>query len=192
MNKLDKIFQILRKIYPDPKTELDYSTPFQLMIAVILSAQTTDKQVNKVTPAIFKYVKTPKTRWIDVSTSRNDGAKWTLEELMKLPGIWIKSAKVIGHVLWGLPVIAVDTHVHRVVNRRWIIPVRGSSVADRGTPEQTSEVLEKLVPEKYKDFAHHAIVLFWRYVCTAKNPKCDGCELKKWCDYYTNNPSLRM
>jgi len=79
---------------------------------------------------------------------------------MKLPGIGIKSAKVIGHVLWDLPVIAVDTHVHRVVNRWGIIPVRGSSVADRGTPEQTSEVLEKLVPEKYKDFAHHAIVLF--------------------------------
>ena len=149
MNKLEKIFQILRKLYPDPKTELDYSTPFQLMIAVILSAQTTDKQVNKVTPAIFKYVKIPKDLleyyknelafqksvsgvnyyktkakniW-KLAGMLKDRGTWyagrgTVEELMKLPGIGIKSAKVIGHVLWNLPVIAVDTHVHRVVNRR--------------------------------------------------------------------------
>lgn len=158
MTKIEKIFEILKNIYPDPKTELDYSTPFQLMVAVVLSAQTTDKQVNKITPAIFAHVKTPedllkfygkqekfekavsgvnyyktkaKNIWkmaqmIDAKAIKAlSGDKSfaihteaALQELMKLPGIGIKSAKVIGHVLWDLPVIAVDTHVHRVVNRR--------------------------------------------------------------------------
>jgi len=249
--KLEHIFQILRKLYPDPKTELDYSTPFQLMIVVILSAQTTDKQVNKVTKELFEHIKTPKDlldwkwlhapRWklrdksspkLAIKASRwklsqqviydafEKAVSWVnyyktkaknirklagilstpkpplrglqiptpkgplpfdkghklLEELMKLPWIGIKSAKVIGHTLWNLPVIAVDTHVHRVVNRRWILHAE--------KPNETSEILEKLVPLKYKDFAHHAIVLFGRYVCTAKNPKCGTCKLKKYCDYY--------
>ena len=222
MEKIQKIFQILRKLYPDPKTELDYSTPFQLMVAVILSAQTTDKQVNTLTTAIFKKVKTPKDlakfyknelafqkavwwvnyyktkakniyalagilstpkpplRGLQIPTPKGplpfDKGHKLLEELMKLPWIGIKSAKVIGHTLWNLPVIAVDTHVHRVVNRRWILHAE--------KPNETSEILEKLVPLKYKDFAHHAIVLFGRYVCTAKNPKCGTCKLKKYCDYY--------
>ncbi|MBU0627327.1 hypothetical protein KKG31_08525 [Patescibacteria group bacterium] len=99
-----------------------------------------------------------------------------INELQKLSGIGIKSAKVIAHVLWDLPVIAVDTHVHRVVNRWGIIKTK--------TPDQTSDLLEKIVPKKYKDFAHHAIMLFGRYVCIARKPKCKECPLQKWCDYY--------
>jgi endonuclease-3 len=115
--------------------------------------------------------------------------------LMKLPWIGIKSAKVIGHVLRDLPVIAVDTHVHRVVNRWWITNPSQPSLSQgkakawspgTKTPEETSEILEKIVPKKYKDFAHHAIVLFGRYVCTAKKPKCEDCKLKRYCDYYFN------
>lgn len=216
MKKIEKIFEYLRSLYPDPKTELNYDTPFQLMMAVIMSAQTTDKQVNKVTETLFKIIKSPQDvldMWIkkfttaiksvnyyktkaknlmklaeilkksalpsDVVTpptpSKIEGA---LNTLVKLPGIGIKSAKVIWHVLWDLPVIAVDTHVHRVVNRLWLVTTK--------SPEETSKLLEKIVPKKYKDFAHHAIVLFGRYVCTAKKPKCPECGLKTICQYFIN------
>ncbi len=205
--KLKYIFEELRKKYPDPKSELNYSTPYQLVFAVVLSAQTTDKQVNKVTEKLFDIIKVPsdllkmdfdvfekaisgvnyyKTKARNLwkmagmlvekpltppTPSKIDGV---LEELMKLPWVGIKTAKVVAHVLWGLPVIAVDTHVHRW----WIDETK--------TPDETSVELEKVVLKKYKDFAHHALVLFGRYVCIARNPKCSECSLKKYCNFYKN------
>jgi len=221
---IKKIFEMLDKMYPDPKTELNYETPFQLAIAVIMSAQTTDKQVNKVTDKLFKKVTGPADvlrLWLpklmsainSVNFFRNKAnnifklsqilvdtdfqkkilateQSWaqemrkkygyvlptTLEWLTELPGIGIKTAKVIGHVLWDLPVIAVDTHVHRVTNRLGIVTTK--------TPEETSEILEKKVPQKYKTFAHHALILFGRYHCTAQRPKCETCPLSLMCRYF--------
>jgi endonuclease-3 len=114
----------------------------------------------------------------------NDGKKrkdWipdTIEELMKFPGIGVKTAKLVAHVLYDKPFIAVDTHIHRVSNRLWLVKTTA--------PEKTSELLEKRIPDSYKDHAHHALVLFGRYYCTARNPKCDSCKLQKICLYYKN------
>lgn len=201
IDKIDKIFAYLKELYPDPKTELNYSTDFQLMVAVIMSAQTTDKQVNKATDKLFKIVKKPgdvAKIWFDKfedmiksvnyykSKARN---LWKLSEILvkldipdsvewlkELPWIWEKSAKVISHVLWWEKVIAVDTHVHRVSNRIWLVKTN--------KPEETSKLLEKVVPDKYKSLAHHLLVLFGRYHCMAKKPMCDDCKLKDICVYY--------
>ena len=210
--KLILIFDYLQELFPNPETELHYSTPFQLVVAVMLSAQATDKQVNKVTEKLFKQVKTPDdvvSLWFEnfeksISSvnyykskakhifetaekmkneklkMKNVGKKYlipdSLEELMKFPGIGIKTAKLIAHVLYKKPFIAVDTHIHRVANRLWLV--------NTTAPEKTSELLEKLVPDRYKDVAHHGLVLFGRYHCLARNPKCDVCKLKKICDRY--------
>lgn len=221
------MFNYLKKLFPNPETELYYSTPFQLMVAVILSAQTTDKQVNKVTDVLFKKINKPEDivkLWIQnftesiksiglypwkaknifalslimigqdyLKTFKNNDSKlvknifkkyWyyisdQIDILKKLPWIWEKTAKVISHVLYGTKVIAVDTHVHRVSNRLWFVKTN--------TPEQTSKELEKVIPDNYKDSSHHSLVLFGRYYCTARNPKCEECELKKICVYYKLN-----
>jgi endonuclease-3 len=98
-----------------------------------------------------------------------------LEKLQKLPWVWIKTAKVISYVLFWSKVIAVDTHVHRVSNRLWLVKTQ--------TPEKTSLELEKVVPDKYKETAHHTLILFGRYHCTARNPKCNECPFTKICKY---------
>lgn len=218
------IFNYLKKLFPNPQTELNYSTPFQLMIAVILSAQTTDKQVNKVTEKLFQKIYSPndivgywekrflnaiKSIWLykwkaknilalsKIMTSesymnniKNNKSKlvknifkkyWyyisdQIDELKTLPWVWEKTAKVIVHVLYNALVIAVDTHVHRVANRLWLVKTK--------TPEQTSKLLEKVIPDSYKDCSHHSLVLFGRYYCIARKPKCEECELKKICVYY--------
>ena len=201
-DKIEFIFDYLKELYPNPKTELDYSTDFQLLVAVILSAQTTDKQVNKVTKNLFKKTKKPEDilimgfekfkKTISSVNYFNGKAKHIYEtakklveiwkipddliELQKLPGVWIKTAKVILHVLYDMPFIAVDTHVHRVSNRLWLVKTN--------EPEKTSELLEKIVPDKYKPIAHHSLILFGRYLCKARNPMCDECGLKSICKYY--------
>jgi len=222
MSKLKLIFSYLKRLFPEPKTELIYNNSFQLIMAVILSAQTTDIQVNKTTKRIFEEIDLPqkiiqnweekllksissinyyknKTKYIfwlsNIITDYKKIKKlwikdyeiywkWenkyfiprNIEDLQKLPGIWEKTAKVIAHVLFDLPVIAVDTHVHRVSNRLWIVSTK--------TPEQTSKLLENIIPKQYKSVAHHSIILFWRYYCKARNPKCETCELKNICKRY--------
>lgn len=224
MSTLKQIFTYLKELFPYPKTELAYNNDFQLIIAVILSAQTTDKQVNKVTNRIFKNIKSPyniitfwekkliksissinyyKNKWknifklseylINKDELQNIWIKSMaiykeknqryfipkkIEDLKKLPGIWEKTAKVIAHILFKQPVIAADTHVHRVCNRWGII--------ETSKPEETSKELETIIPIKYKKIAHHSIILFWRYICTARNPKCTTCKLKKICKRYQN------
>jgi len=199
---IDYIFQTLDKLYPNADTELRFWNNFQLVLAVVMSAQTTDKQVNKVTETLFKKVKSPKdiiNMWLENFTKsissinyyKNkakhiyelskmlDKEPWLLcpdlEILQKLPGVWIKTAKVISYVIFWSKVIAADTHVHRVANRLWLVNTK--------TPEKTSETLEKIVPDKYKEIAHHTLILFGRYHCLARNPKCSDCELAKICKY---------
>lgn len=196
------IFETLDKLYPNADTELKFWNDFQLVLAVVMSAQTTDKQVNKVTEWLFKTIKTPKDvikMWLDKLTESISSINYyknkakhiyelskmlekepellcsDLEKLQKLPWVGIKTAKVVSYVLFGSKVIAADTHVHRVANRLWLVNTK--------TPEKTSETLEKIVPDKYKEIAHHTLILFGRYHCTAKNPKCDSCELTKICKY---------
>jgi endonuclease-3 len=101
-----------------------------------------------------------------------------ISELKRLPWIWEKTAKVIAHVLYNALVIAVDTHVHRITNRLWLVNTQA--------PEQTSKLLEKIIPNVYKDSSHHALVLFWRYHCMARKPKCYECKLNVMCRYYKN------
>ena len=198
------IFAYLKELFPNPETELHYSTPFQFVVAVMLSAQATDVQVNKVTDKIFQKIYTPEdllTTWfasfersINSVNYYHSKAKhiwetakllkqWKkipsdLETLLTLPWVGIKTAKLIAHVLYDKPFIAVDTHIHRVSNRLGLVKTTA--------PEKTSELLEKRIPDDYKDLAHHALVLFGRYYCTARNPKCETCKLQHICLYYRN------
>lgn len=197
------LFEKLQEMYPDANTELNYWNEFQLLLAVILSAQTTDKQVNKVTENLFDIVKSPidvLNIWLDKFTQKISSINYyktkaknifntakmlykdssllrnDLDVLKSLPGVWIKTAKVVSHVLFWSKVIAVDTHVYRVSNRLWLVNAK--------TPEKTSELLEKKVADKYKGIAHHGLILFGRYHCLARNPKCSLCPFNTFCKYY--------
>ena len=206
MSKYKEIFEYLISLFPDAETELHYTTSFQLLVAVMLSAQTTDKQVNKVTEKLFFRLKEPddviqrsledltksissvnlyKTKAKHIrETAKILEAWWSLipqteNELIKLPGVWVKTAKVILHILYKRPVIAVDTHVHRVCNRLWIVNTKMA--------EQTSKLLEKRIPKEYKPIAHHSLILFWRYICKAQKPICNECKLQHLCKRYKLN-----
>ena len=202
----DTLFNYLEKLFPNADTELHYETDFQLLVAVILSAQTTDKQVNKVTDTLFKKIRKPedvlkmglkafeqaiksiglykgKAKHI-YETSQILSERWwkipqSEEELIKLPWVWEKTAKVVLYVLYKKPVSAVDTHVHRVCNRLWIVQTK--------TALQTSKLLDKKIPKKYTLLAHHCIILFGRYYCRARAPLCETCELKNLCLYFNKN-----
>lgn len=202
-NQISQILSIIEQMFPDIRTELNYETSFQFMIAVILSAQTTDKQVNKTTPPLFARVREPgdmenlslaevekmvssvnfyrnKARFI-----RESGIKIArefdgvipndLKIIQTLPGIGIKTAKVILTVLYDAPYVAVDTHVHRVMNRIGIVKTK--------TPEETDKDLEKILTTAQKLTAHHPLVLFGRYHCTARKPKCESCPIRNMCDF---------
>lgn len=220
----DEIFTRLLELFPNPDTELNFETPFQLLVAVMLSAQTTDKQVNVVTDKLFLKVKNPgdvlkmskenlakqvssvnyykmkakhiresAKELIELAKNKNKLTKnekecfdkyWyylpeSLEWLTKLPWVGEKTAKVILYVRYKHDLIAVDTHVHRVANRLWIV--------NTDEPLETSKKIEKVVPKKWKRIAHHALILFGRYYCTAKKPKCENCVLQKYCDFYKSN-----
>ena len=221
----DEIFTKLLEVFPNPDTELNFETPFQLLVAVMLSAQTTDKQVNVVTDKLFLKVKSPedilkmteeklakkvssvnyykmKAKHIRetaqrlVELAQNKKNKLTknekecldkywyylsesLEWLTQLPWVGEKTAKVILYVRYKHDLIAVDTHVHRVANRLWIVKTN--------EPLETSKEIEKVVPKKWKRIAHHALILFGRYYCTAKKPKCENCVLQEYCGFYKAN-----
>lgn len=208
--KLDQIFSYLLQLYPNAQTELNFDNGFQLLVAVALSAQATDKQVNKVTASLFQKVKKPddilqmgfenfesSIKSIGLYKSKAKNLRKTAQilaqtdwiipdteaELVKLPGVWEKTAKVILHVLYHQPVIAVDTHVHRICNRLGIVQT--------SQPLQTSKLLETLIPNQYKQIAHHAMILFGRYFCTARSPKCIDCKLQSICRYYKDLPKTQ-
>lgn len=221
----DEIFNKLLELFPNPDTELNFETPFQLLVAVMLSAQTTDRQVNVVTDKLFVKVKEPsdvlnmtekklekqvssvnyykmKAKHIIetakqlIELTKDKKIKLTKNEkkcldkygyylpesqewLTKFPWVGEKTAKVILYVRYKHDLIAVDTHVHRVANRLWIVKTF--------EPLETSKEIEKVVPKKRKRIAHHSLILFWRYYCTAKKPKCENCVLQKRCNFYKSN-----
>jgi len=197
----EKILQSIFDMYPHKTIELDFETPFQLLIAVMLSAQMTDKWVNKATESLFAKVKTPsdllkiepekvesmlhslnyyrvKTRHIFRTAGKllsdyNGTIPNTLKEIQTLPWVGIKTAKVVLSHLYDMPLIGVDTHIHRVMNRMGIVKTK--------TPEETDKKLEKILTDEQKRTMHHAIVLFGRYICTAKQCHCAHTSLAPWC-----------
>lgn len=191
---------------PEAETELLYDTPYQLLVAVILSAQCTDKRVNMSTPAIFKKYPTVdalskatfdelfpliksisypnnKTKHligmaIKVIGSFHGKIPMTVEELVQLPGVGRKTANVITSVIDQQPNMAVDTHVFRVSKRIGLVPQTAS------TPFAVEKILIKNIPEKLIHKAHHWLILHGRYVCLARNPQCEKCGLQQACRYY--------
>lgn len=190
---------------PVAETELHYRNPYELLVAVILSAQCTDKRVNMVAPALFEAFPSPEAmaaaspeavyEYIkSVSYPNNKArhlvgmAKMLVEdfkgivpsgigELQKLPGVGRKTANVIASIVYGKPAMAVDTHVFRVSNRIGL-------TANSKTPLETEKELTRHIPENLIPVAHHWLILHGRYVCTARNPKCESCGLKPWCNHF--------
>jgi endonuclease-3 len=201
--KRQEIFSRLRRENPKPTTELRYQTSFELLIAVILSAQATDVSVNKATGKLFKKANTPEgivklgvkglTPFIQsiglfnskakniVRTSKyllqrhNGAVPDTREELEALPGVGRKTANVVLNTAFGQPTIAVDTHIFRVSNR--------TRVAPGSTPLAVETKLMKVVPDEHKRDAHHWLILHGRYVCTARSPRCAECVIRDLCEY---------
>jgi endonuclease-3 len=199
------ILDYFQKHQPHAETELEYREPYQLLVAVILSAQCTDKRVNMTTPEFFRIFPTPEVlahskqgevfRAIKSISYPNNKAKHLISmakklisdykgvvpsdvnELMTLPGVGRKTANVIASVLYNKPVLAVDTHVFRV-SARLGLTVRAKN------PLQAEMQLIKYIPEKLISLAHHWLILHGRYVCEARKPKCSECGLKKFCLYY--------
>lgn len=195
---------------PVAETELHFGSPFQLLVAVILSAQCTDRRVNMTTPALFEAYPTPEkmatagfddlfpyVRSISYPNSKTrhllDMAAQLMErfggevpsgidELMSLPGVGRKTANVIASIIYDKPVIAVDTHVFRVSHRL--------GLSDGKTPEAVEKDLESHIPENRRARAHHWLILQGRYVCTARKPSCVECGLKNWCREYRNNDKI--
>ena len=198
-----KVTDYFQTAMPVAETELHYDDPFQLLIAVILSAQCTDKRVNMITPPLFRDFPTPEAlaaatpevvfEYIKSVSYPNNKAKHlvgmarmlvkdfqsqvpdTLEELMKLPGVGRKTANVIQSVVFHKAAMAVDTHVFRVSHRIGLVPKSCT------TPLATEKYLMKYLPEAIVPTAHHWLILHGRYVCTARNPKCHECGLNGLC-----------
>lgn len=206
---IDRLFTSLAQEIPEPKTELDYSSHFTLLISVVLSAQATDKSVNEATPALFAAADTPekmvalgedgirdKIRTIGLFNSkaknvvrlsrmlidRHDSrVPASREALQALPGVGRKTASVVMNEAFGAPTIAVDTHVFRVANR--------TGLARGKTAEAVERALERDVPEKWKKGAHHWLILHGRYTCTARRPKCWQCVIASTCPFEPKTPA---
>lgn len=188
---------------PEPTTELIYETPFELLVAVILSAQATDVSVNQATQKLYPFARTPDAilalgvdglkpyiRTIGLFNSKagniiktcrllienHDGeVPRTREELEALPGVGRKTANVILNTAFGEPTIAVDTHIFRVSNR--------TGIAHGKTPLEVEKRLLRLTPDEFKKDAHHWLILHGRYVCKARKPLCAECPIVNWCEY---------
>lgn len=201
--KRTAIFQLFHAYNPHPTTELIYSSPFELLIAVILSAQATDKSVNKATQILFVKANTPEKiaalvltglkKYIKTIGLYNTKAKNIIktckilleqyqgnipnnrEALESLPGVGRKTANVILNTVFHQPTIAVDTHIFRVCNR--------TGLARGKTPLAVEKMLLKVVPKKYLKNAHHWLVLHGRYICLARKPKCPECIIQDLCEY---------
>ncbi|WP_459617632.1 endonuclease III [Bordetella sp. 2513F-2] len=207
--KRREIFARLQAANPAPTTELEYETPFQLLIAVLLSAQATDKSVNLATRRFFPQYGTPeallalgeegladyiKTIGLYRTKARNAIATCRLllerhggevprdrEALEALPGVGRKTANVVLNTAFGEPTIAVDTHIFRVANRTGIAP--GKNVVE------VERKLEKSVPREYVQDAHHWLILHGRYICVARKPKCPQCGIADLCEYKAKTPA---
>lgn len=203
--RYEGIISIFKEIMPEPKTELHYDTPFHLLLAVILSAQCTDKRINMVTPALFERFPDPESlaaanedevfEYIKSVTFPNNKARHLIraarvlteefggemptdiDNLMKLPGVGRKTANVMLAVVWNKAAMAVDTHVFRVSNRLGL-------TNNSKTPLETEKTLVKYIPEELFSTAHHWLILHGRYVCKARRPDCLDCRLRDYCKSY--------
>jgi endonuclease-3 len=203
------VVELFKKINPDAETELEYNDPFQLLIAVILSAQCTDERINKVTPALFENFPTPEHLavvsaeevfpFIKSVTYPNNKSKHLagmakmlvedfnsevpgdLADLQKLPGVGRKTANVIASVIYNQPAMAVDTHVFRVSKRI------GLANQNAKTPLEVEKQLVKYLKKEDIAIAHHWLILHGRYVCLARKPKCAECQISHLCRYFENN-----
>ena len=203
--KVAEIFRRLASVQPEPRSELDYSSPYTLLVAVVLSAQATDAGVNKATPALFAVADTPE-KMVALGVDRVTGLIRTIglyrnkaknlialsekligeyggkvpesrEELETLPGVGRKTANVVLNVAFGQPTMAVDTHIFRVANRTGMAPGRD--------PLAVELALDKRVPDAYRRHAHHWLILHGRYVCKARKPECPRCLIADLCAYPT-------
>lgn len=207
------ILEYFARHKPVAETELHYNDPFQLIVAVILSAQCTDRRVNMITPGLFSVLPDAETmaaasqetifELIKSCSYPNNKAKHLkgmaaaliekfdgavpsdIESLMTLPGVGRKTANVIASVVWNAPVIAVDTHVFRVAVRLGLTP--GAK-----TPLDVELRLTENVPPELRPIAHHWLILHGRYVCTARKPGCERCEISEWCKYYQSGKKGRV
>ena len=197
------IFARLRAENPEPTTELDFGTPFELLIAVMLSAQATDVGVNRATARLFPAARTPAAmlalgpdrlkgfiRTIGLFNTKAENVLKTCrilldehggevprrrEELEALPGVGRKTANVVLNTAFGEPAIAVDTHIFRVCNRTGIAP--------GGTPRKVEDAMMRSVPDDFRRGAHHWLILHGRYVCTARRPRCGACAIADLCEF---------
>lgn len=204
--RYEKVIEWFRINRPIAETELHYSDPFELLIAVILSAQCTDKRVNMITPTLYHDFPTPEAlaasspevifEYIRSVSYPNNKAKHlvgmarmlvndfhsqvpdTLEDLIKLPGVGRKTANVIQSVVFHKAAMAVDTHVFRVSHRIGLVPESCT------TPLSVEKELVKHIPEELIPIAHHWLILHGRYICQARTPQCDNCGLQLMCQYY--------
>ena len=207
--KRQAMFAQLRSANPAPATELEYRTPFELLVAVVLSAQATDRSVNLATRRLFAVASTP----AEIAALGEEGlvpyiqaiglyrtkaknvarlAQILLEQhgsevprsraqLEALPGVGRKTANVVLNTAFGEPTIAVDTHIFRVANRTGLAPGRNVDEVERR--------LEKFVPDEFRKDAHHWLILHGRYVCKARKPECWRCSIAPWCEYRPKTPA---
>lgn len=200
-----KIVKILKDTYPDAKCSLDFTTPFEMLVAVILSAQCTDERVNKTTPSLFAKYSTPedfanmpleelenfihpcgfyknKAKNIKataqiIATKYNGKVPETMEELMALPGVGRKTANVVMLEAFNKPQgIAVDTHCKRISNK--------IGFSNEKEPEKIEQDLLKIIPKEYYKDMNHILIWHGRNTCVARNPKCDECSINKYCEEY--------
>ena len=206
-DQIEIFFERLARAQPAPRTELEFASPFTLLVAVVLSAQATDASVNKATPALFAAADTPE-KMLALGEERirdfiktiglfNTKAKNILAlsrllierhasqvpderaALEALPGVGRKTANVVLNEAFGVPTIAVDTHVFRVGNRTGLAPGK--------TPLEVEQKLDKRVPTRWKKGAHHWLILHGRHVCTARKPDCPHCVVREICRFKTKN-----
>lgn len=207
------LIQYFTQHFPEPETELAYTNPYELLVAVVLSAQCTDKRVNMVTPALFEAFPTPEILataasddifpYIKSISYPNNKAKHlaglgkmlverfggevpsTIAELQQLPGVGRKTANVIASVIFNMPAMAVDTHVFRVSKRLGLVNKTAR------TPLEVEKELLKHIPQDLVPKAHHWLILHGRYICLARTPQCERCPLTHFCQYYEKNFPLK-
>ena len=206
-----QIYSRLREGNPRPRSELDYGSPYELLVAVVLSAQATDKSVNLATAKLFALARTPQAM-VDLGETRLAElirtiglyrtkaknvialSKLVLERhggevpadraaLEALPGVGRKTANVVLNVAFGEPTIAVDTHIFRVANRTGLAPGKD--------PQAVEEALLKFTPEEFRLHAHHWLILHGRYVCVARKPRCPECAIRDLCEFRAKTRELR-
>lgn len=207
--KIQLLKDVSFEMFPDAVTDLVYENDFQLLIAILMSAQTTDRQVNKANARFFTVLKTPQDG-IDLGAKKiesyinsigfyrnkaknifltcealiqkyNGNIPTTIDELVTLPWVWIKTAKVYLAITQDAPYLWVDTHVHRVLNRLGIVKTN--------TPEKTDKEAEKIFSKDDLALLHHTLIFFGRYHCTAKKPQCGNCDLQHICTYENKKSS---